>query len=480
MATIVIATNGRTSLLNSYRELASRLRAAGHRVVIVTGASTAERLRDEEPATAHEVVGLDHDRRFGAEAEADPPPGPTDPVAVARWVRRRRRLRDRSIDGDEVATTIESLDPDLLILDTEFQVGILATAGLDVPRVLAMTFFSIFAGPDLPPVNTSLPAPVTALDRLRVRLAWRWVRLGGVYARLSRRLSRAGVVALLRPMPLDSNDLADLRPLARRCGVDLRAVTDRSQWLRPYLIRDLPVLCLNAAELDLPHHPSPRIEYLGPLLRTDRAEPELDDEDRARLEALVAARAEAAEPRPLIYATLGTFAFDDRSLLDRIVAVAATEQGWDLVIGLGGAVDPDELAPLPPNVLALRWAPQLRILAEADVVITHGGTGTLREAVHHGVPSVVFPTGHGANDQAGAARRIAHHRLGVVGDPSAATADDIAAAITEALTDPEIRAGVAELQQASRAYTDEGRAVASVERHLRPTSTARPSDSVRF
>ncbi len=474
MATIVIATNGRASLLLSYRELARRLREAGHRVVIVTEASIAERLQAEEPAVAGDVVPLDHDRRFGGEADADPPPRPTDPLAVVRWVRRRRRLRDLSIDGSELAATIGALDPDLLILDTEFQVGILATSHLDRPRVLAMTFFSIFAGPDLPPANTSLDPPTSASGRLRIRLAWRLVRLGAVYARLTRRLSQAGMAALLRPMALDSNDLADLRPLARRCGVDLRAIADRSQWLRPYLARDLPVLCLNPAELDFPHRPSPRIEYLGPLLGTDRVEPELGEEARGRWEALVEARAGTARPRPLIYATLGTFAVDERPLLDRIVAVATVRPDWDLVLGLGGAVDPDDLGPLPPNALPLRWAPQLRILAEADVVVTHGGTGTLREAIHHGVPSVVFPTGRGANDQAGAARRIAHHRLGVVGDPSTDTAADIEAAIDAALTDPAIRAGVERLQRVAVASTEDGRAVAAIERHLTADPPRRP------
>lgn len=460
MATIVVATNGRTSLLNAYRELARRLRAADHRVVFVTGADVAERLAAEgEP-----VVALTHDRRFGAAVDADPPPPPTAPLALVPWLRRRRELHRRSITGEEIAEAVAGAAPDLVLLDAEFQVGILATSQLAVPRALMSTFFSIFAGPDLPPISSLLGPPEGPLDRLRVRAAWWRLRADARWVGLRRRLSRKGLAALLRPMPLDTNDLGLLRVLARRCEVDLRRVGDRGQWLRPYLIRDLPVLTGNPSELDLPHRQHPRLAYLGPLIRLDRTEPALDGDDRTRWTALVEARRAAGhDRRPLVYATLGTIALDDRDLLDRIVAAFAARPDRDLVLGLGGVVDPADLAPLPDNVLALRWAPQLEILAEADVVVTHGGSGSLREAVHFGVPSVVYPTGHEANDQAGTASRVAHHRLGVVGDADGDGPEAIEAAVTTALTDPGIAAAVASMREVFRTADREGRAVAVIE-----------------
>ena len=474
-ATIVIATNGRTSLLNAYRELARRLRAAGHRVTFVTEAGVAERLvADGEGRLGHEIIAIEHDRRFAAEVDADPPPSPTRPLALARWLRGRRRLRARSIDGSEIAAAVESAVPDLVVLDAEFQVGILATADLPVPRALAMTFFSVFSGPDLPPLHTSLGSPTTPTERRRITIAWRRARVGAVVTGLRRRWSRGGLAALLRPMPLDSNDPADLRALARRCRVDLGEVADRGQWLRPYLVRELPVLCLNPAELDLPHRRPARLRYLGPLIRLDRNEPRLSGHEQARWDRLVDARRSSGRPRPLVYATLGTFALDDRRLLDTIVAAFADRPEWDLVIGLGGVVEPSDLAPLPDNVLALRWAPQLRVLAESDAVIAHGGSGTLREAIHFGVPSVVYPTGHGANDQFGTAQRVAHHRLGVLGDADRDGPAEVDAAVSLVLSDSTIRRAVDDMAAVFRTYDDEHRAVAEIERLLHGAASREP------
>ena len=459
---VVIASNGLTSLLNASLELSRRLQAAGHRVTFVCGEGRAGPIT----AAGEAVVTLAHDRRFDDAAAADPPPpvgalrSPRGLAGLVRWARRRRALRDRSITVDELADTIAGLDPDLVLIDVEFHTAVLATAGLTAPRALAMTFFSVFRGDDLPPLSSTLAPGTGPAWRLRVRAAWWWVGLGALVQRARRRLGAGGLAASLRPMRLDTVDLADLGPLAARCGVDLGASTDRSQWLRPHLAADLPVLCYNAAEMDLPHLPPPRLRYTGPLVGLDRPEPAFPPGTAERWEATVAARRSAASPRPLVYATLGTVWAADRDLLGRIVAAARLRPHWDLVLGLGGALEPDELGPLPDNVLAVRWAPQLAVLAEADVAISHGGSGTLREAVALGVPVVVYSTGF--VDQDGNGVRVAHHRLGVVGDPADSPAD-VVARIEQALTDAGIADGLARMGEVFRRYDRAGTAVEVVE-----------------
>lgn len=462
MATIAIATNGRTALLSSYVELGRRLARHGHRVVYVAETEVATGLTER----GEEAVALDHDRRFDSMAAADPPPSGLRPAALVRWVARRRNLRARSVrEGpDEVAAAVASLDPDLVILDAEFQLGLLATPGIEAPRAMAVTFFSIFRGPDLPPLDTMLGPPTSPVGRARIRLAWAWNRARGLAFRAARRCSRGGLATLVRPIRLDTNDLADLRAIARVRDIDLSSFADRSQWLRPHLVRDLPLFCLNAAEMDLPHRVSPRLIYLGPMVVTDRPEPAMEPDARSQWEALVASRQGATEPRPLVYATLGTYWSADRDTLATFVEVFRRRPDWDLVIGLGGVTDPDELGQLPANVVALRWAPQLEILAQADAVLTHGGTATVREAIAFGVPSVVCSTGF--VDQHSIAARVRHHRLGLIADLGHDGPEQLEAKLAAALTDPDIADGVAAMRSTFNRYDDEDLAVAAIERFL--------------
>jgi UDP:flavonoid glycosyltransferase YjiC (YdhE family) len=64
------------------------------------------------------------------------------------------------------------------------------------------------------------------------------------------------------------------------------------------------------------------------------------------------------------------------------------------------------------QVVVVETAPQLQILERADVFVTHGGLGSVRESVTSGVPMLVIPLTH---DQPGNGARIRYHGLGVVG-----------------------------------------------------------------
>jgi UDP:flavonoid glycosyltransferase YjiC (YdhE family) len=458
LSNIVIATFGLVSLSNVALELSRRLREVGHRVTFVCPAAVADRFSSQ----GETVVALQHDDRFERLVNELDRPSPLAPRAAVRWVQGRRRLRADSFDVSEVGDAVEGLRPDLVVLDLEFHTAALATEHLDVPRALITNLFSVFNSPGLPPLSSSLPAPAGVKGQYRQKAAWAWVRAGALYQRVVNSVGPAALVATLRPMRLDTVYLRDLAPAARKLGVDLAEVTDRGQWLRPYIAADLPVLCCQAVELELPHTPSPRLRYIGPLIRADRQEPDLAPAERRRWDDLVAARRSAGPDRrrPLVYASLGTMWAADRSLLDRLIAAVASTPDRDLVLGLGGGLDPVELGSLPPNVIATAWAPQLEMLDEADVVVTHGGSGTIVESVTAGVPLVVYSTGF--VDQDGNARRVAHHKLGVMGD-AADPPELISRAIDRALTDPAIAVAVEAMGAVFHAYQERNEAVAAVE-----------------
>jgi UDP:flavonoid glycosyltransferase YjiC (YdhE family) len=64
---------------------------------------------------------------------------------------------------------------------------------------------------------------------------------------------------------------------------------------------------------------------------------------------------------------------------------------------------------LPNNILIVQTAPQLMLLKHAKLFITHGGLGSIKEAVLNGVPMLVIPF---ETDGPRNAERILYHKLG--------------------------------------------------------------------
>jgi len=146
-----------------------------------------------------------------------------------------------------------------------------------------------------------------------------------------------------------------------------------------------------------------------------------------------------------------------------LVGAMAAHPDWQLVLSTGGGLGPQDLPPLPGNVLVVEWAPQLALLERAAAAVIHGGLGTTKECILLGVPMVVLPQ---AVDQFDNAERIVHHRLGVqIGDADL-DPDRLAALLATALQDPEIRGGLERMRTRFQEVEDEGPSVRRIEEVL--------------
>ena len=136
---------------------------------------------------------------------------------------------------------------------------------------------------------------------------------------------------------------------------------------------------------------------------------------------------ERLDGRPLIYASLGTMQNGSESIF-RTIASACAGLDAQLVISLGGGLDPVRLGSLAGDPIVVRYAPQLEIVKRAAVVITHAGLNTVLESLAEGVPLVALPLG---NDQPGVAARVAARGAGVVIPQQKLTADKLRAAVAK-------------------------------------------------
>lgn len=124
--------------------------------------------------------------------------------------------------------------------------------------------------------------------------------------------------------------------------------------------------------------------------------------------------------------------------------------GWHIVLQIGKYTDPGELGAVPANVEVHSWVPQRAILEQADAFLTHAGMGGCGEGLLAGVPMIAVP--QGAEQFLNADRLV---ELGVARriDTEDATPENLRAALTDLVGDPEVARRSARLRAEAR---DEG------------------------
>ncbi|HXA61040.1 MAG TPA: glycosyltransferase [Streptosporangiaceae bacterium] len=139
---------------------------------------------------------------------------------------------------------------------------------------------------------------------------------------------------------------------------------------------------------------------------------------------------------PTVYFTLGTiFNMESGDLFTRVLA-GLRELPTDLVVTVGRHIDPAEFGPQPANVRIERYLPQSSVLPNCDLVVSHGGSGSVIGALAHGLPSVLIPMGA---DQPHNAARCADLGVSRVLDAVRATPEAVRDAASAVLADPAYR-----------------------------------------
>lgn len=169
----------------------------------------------------------------------------------------------------------------------------------------------------------------------------------------------------------------------------------------------------------------------------------------------------AAGPPP-VYVGFGSMKNRDPEATTRLVveALRAAKRRGILLTGWGG-LRPGDLGDdmLPIDSTSHEW-----LLPRCAVVVHHGGAGTTAAGLRSGVPSIVVPF---FADQPFWARTV--HALGAGPRPvprKALTADRLAAAVTQAVTDTTMQSRAAALADRIRAEDGVTRAVQIINEHF--------------
>jgi MGT family glycosyltransferase len=172
---------------------------------------------------------------------------------------------------------------------------------------------------------------------------------------------------------------------------------------------------------------------------------------------------------PLIYASMGTILNGRLDVFRTIVAALAKHKGLQLVLSVGDQVDPEQIGPVPSNAIIVKRAPQLELLKQTSVCITHAGLNTVLESLAQGVPQVAIPV---TFDQPGVAARIADKQTGVITSLDKLTADHLSTLLNEVLNNSIYRDNARKLQKAIAKANGLSAAADLVETCLRVTKKA--------
>jgi len=396
--------------------LAHSLQLRGHEVVLFG-------IADTEAVVRGAGIGF---HRIGAE---DYPPGTLKKldeqlaqlrgIAAFRFTLERIRTSTRMIlrDGPQAVRNAEV--EALLVDEAEFAGNVADHLGL--PWISLALIPPLLPDDRFPPFWFGWAAGQDWLSRLRNRLA---IHL---------------LLRIARPIFKEVNE--------QRSAWGLEPYTSPEQGLSSVAqITQLP----EALEFEIQGKRPKLLHYTGPFLHAHQR-PVIDFPwDRL-------------DGRPLIYASLGTLQNGSEDIF-RKISDACVGLDAQLVISMGGGLNPIRLGELAGNPLVVRFAPQLELLKRAALVITHAGLNTVLESLAEGVPMVAIPL---ANDQPGVAARLKARGACVVVSRHRLNSVELRKAVTFVLQDPKYREAARVMQRAIQQLNGPDRAANLIEQILK-------------
>lgn len=376
MSTVLIYTSPARGHLYPMMDVALALREAGHRVVVQT-------LADERDTVTGQ--GLDH-RPISPAIETLPLDDHTgsNPIAQLRHTLACWQAR-APYEVDDLTSAERELAPDLLVVDANSWGAAAYADGRQRPWAMFLPYCLPVPSRDAPAFGPGFPPPTNILDRLRDRIVWAVQNAAGrsAVSHLNRLRSQVGAA------PVRS-----VSQLYQRADVLLYRTAEPFEYPR----RDWPA----------------NVRAIGPGLW---APPGQAPDWLADL------------PHPRVLVTVSTEFQDDGSIIHTALAGLADQPGS--VIVTTSAVDPDTFDAPSDRVRITRTLPHAAIIPLMDVVVTHGGMGTVQRSLAAGVPVCVVPWGR---DQKESGRRVKEAGAGTMLPRGRLTPDRLRAAVAEART----------------------------------------------
>jgi MGT family glycosyltransferase len=358
-----------------------------------------------------------------------------------------QKLIDALLNGEnqEIQAALDATQPDLVIVNSSATYSVILALfahARGVPIAYISPTLNHYPDSESPPFSSSLIPGQGRASKLKVQLSWNNA--------LFRKLIRERVFIALG---LEVNMYHLVSRLAEQCDFPADRINRRSM-LAPVL--GIPEFFTRAREFEFPSAQANQRHYLGATIDSERASPTFSWE-------------QVSTDKPLLYCAFGSLLFlkqtEQRNLLQCVIDAARSRPDWQFVVATGNYVQPEELHSIPPNAVVMKHIPQIQLLSRADLMITHGGSNSVNECIHFGVPMIVFPLGF---DQEGEAARVVYHGMGVRDNARRTSAAKINRMIDTVHGDPSFKAQTMAMSQKIRESDAYTKGIETIESLARP------------
>lgn len=434
MGNIFIVTTGLTGILNASFELERRLRLAGHTVTLGAPRPVGKQV---------EAEGVDFIELPTIQIDPAPPTTANSKLGrlLERFIHRKKRRAAALLNYRPTAflKAVETLRPDLILIDVELHEYIISAYGKGLQVVLLSQWFSLWRRPGLPYLLTdTIPGVGEAGTPEAISAHWDEVVK-----------QRQRMFQKMATLSFATDRRSTLLALARENDFPLATIKDNF-WPGVFTYDQFPVLAMSALEMEFPHSPRPNLLYVGPMVHAGRKEASAISHAGKPLEEILADHQQKATK--LLLCTVSTLSLGDLDFLRNLVVATTDRSDWCLIIGLGGKLGPEELGVLPDNVHTFAYVPQLRVLKAADLSINHGGIHTIHECLHYGVPMLIYSGKQ--SDQPGCAARVHYHQLGLMADKDEDGPEEIGAKVAQVLQDSTYPKAIQDMQLVLEHYRE--------------------------
>lgn len=157
--------------------------------------------------------------------------------------------------------------------------------------------------------------------------------------------------------------------------------------------------------------------YLGLCTRKDRIDSEIDLSFTNTWNDIIL---QLQKGKKLIYCSFGTYyTGSDKALLqfvEKMINVVENLENILLIISVNTLVSQTILNKMKCNsTYFFTKVPQLLVLKNSDLFISHGGMGSIKESIEYEVPMIVYPLDP-IYDQNGNAFKVEYHKIGLRGN----------------------------------------------------------------
>lgn len=365
-----------------------------------------------------------------------------------RWNNRLYNLREA-----DLRQMLEETQPDCLLIDswgsTDFIVLYqqLKTRGIKTAIIHTMLSNKLTDG--LPPLN-SLKFPDNKFS----------VKSAHLFFHLKEQTKTAGQWIKY----LGKTNKSLIRKQIKANRIPKKYISSRAALFSPGL-EYLDELILVPREFEFPsRYHADRQRYLGFMIDHER----IQNRDRLFDEHFISFRKKIAEGCRLIYCSFGTVEIKKKKkikgFLQKLISIAGTSPDIFLFAGSNSfSILKD--TPLSQNIYVLNDAPQLEVLSQTSLFITHGGLNSVKEAIYAGVPMLVYPVSQ-QTDHNGISGRIVYHQFGLRGDLVKDSVTDIHSKMNILLSNDTYRNNIQRMKKIDESYSEEN--VLNVIKNIQP------------